>query len=231
MTKPIICKSQGKANGFESCGKTMTEFEKRTYGMCNGCLWDFYHETEIGKIIYQKSFLPKVSLKLKSIQRENEKKMRSNTKSWKTELQTNINKIVRLIDKDLLCLARNQKGQLHAGHVFSRGGNQTIRYNLHNIHRQSAQSNHWQNDDGLLRDGLTNEYGQSYMDFIASLRQTPALEYKEWQYKELSLKSAKIALRLKKLDLTYSIAERIKLRNEINLELGIYESKFCKFKN
>ena len=34
--------------------------------------------------------------------------------------------------------------QMHAGHVYSRGSNPMLRFNLHNIHRQSAQSNHFQ---------------------------------------------------------------------------------------
>ncbi len=230
--KTIICKPIGKAFGFEPeepCAKQMTEFEKRTYGMCNSCLWDFYHNDERGKIIYQKLFLPKVALKIKVAEKEVKKKMKSNTTNWKQVLQDHVNKIIRLIDKDLLCLARNQKGQIHAGHVYARGGNSTIRYNLHNIHRQCAQSNKWQNDDGLLREGIINEYGQAYMDFIASLRQTPQLELKPLEFKELSAKASKIVLRLKKADLNYSIGERMDLRNQINIELGIYDKKYCEF--
>jgi len=241
--KEIFCKPIGKAFGFEPeepCAKKMTEFEKRTYGMCSACLWDFYHNDERGKILYQKLFLPKVAVKIKVNQRIEKNKsklsekivkneLKENTTNPKTTLQKHVNTICRLIDKDLLCLARNQKGKMDAGHVFARGGNQTIRYNLHNIHRQSAQSNHFQNDDGLLREGIVNEYGADYMDFIASLRRTPQLTYKEWEYKELSLTASKIALRLKKLDLCYSLNERIELRNKINIELGIYENEFCVF--
>lgn len=155
--------------------------------------------------------------------------LRDNTLNWKTELQTEINKIVRLIDKDLLCLAKNRGGQMHAGHIYARGGNQTIRYNLHNIHRQNAQSNHFQNDDGLLREGLVKEYGQNYMDFISDLRRTPKLEYKDFEYKDFTLKARKIALSLTKLDLTYSLKNRITLRNKINEDLGIYKEIFCYF--
>ena len=161
--------------------------------------------------------------------KEEKKILSDKTKNWKNELQTEINKIVRLIDKDLPCLARNKGGQIHAGHIFSRGSSPTIRYNLHNIHRQNAQSNHYQNDDGLLREGLINEYGLDYFEFISNLRQTPKLEYKDFEFQEFTLKARKIVLRLFKLNLNYSLKNRIILRNKINIELGIYNEKFCNF--
>ena len=161
--------------------------------------------------------------------RSEKKRLRTNVTDWKKSLQNEINKIVRLIDKDLNCLARNTKGQMHAGHVYARGGNTNMRYNLHNIHRQSAQSNHFQNDDGLLREGLSNEYGQEYMDFISDLRRTPVPKYSQQEYMEMYYKAKKIVLRLKKSDINYSLKNRILLRNKINLEMGIYEKKYCIF--
>ena len=146
------------------------------------------------------------------------------------KLQDKVNLIVRLIDKGLKCLARKRGGQMHAGHVYARGGNATIRYNLHNIHRQNAQSNHHQNDDGLLREGLANEYGYNYMEFISALRQTKALDLNNMEFKALTRKASKIASELKKEDKRYNLKERIELRNKINVKLGIYESKYCNFK-
>lgn len=161
--------------------------------------------------------------------RVEKKRLRTNVTDWKKSLQNEINKIVRLIDKDLSCLARNTKGQMHAGHVYARGGNTNIRYNLHNIHRQSAQSNHFQNDDGLLREGLSSEYGQEYMEFISDLRKTPVPKYSQQEYMEMYYKARKIVLRLKKSDINYSLKNRILLRNKINLEMGVYEEKYCIF--
>lgn len=152
------------------------------------------------------------------------------TIDWSKKLQVKINLIIRLIDKGLPCLARGTYAkQIHAGHVYARGGNQTIRYNLHNIHRQSAQSNHYQNDDGLLREGIIKEYGQEYMDFISELRQCKALNFSNEEYKELTKKASKIASKLKKANNIYTRKERLELRNEINFELGIYEDIFCFF--
>jgi len=155
------------------------------------------------------------------------KQLREKLTNWKSKFQDEINKIVRLIDKDLFCLARKTGGQMHAGHVFARGGNQTIRYNLHNIHRQCARSNHFQNDDGLLREGVVEEYGQDYMNFISELRKTPALDISNSEYKELYYKAKKIVLRLKKADLNYSLDNRIIIRNKINKELAVYSDEFC----
>lgn len=158
------------------------------------------------------------------------KKMRDSITNWKNELQDEINLIIRLIDRDLPCLAKGKySNQVHAGHIFSRGSNQTIRYNCHNIHRQSAQSNHFQNEDGLLREGLVNEYGQDYMEFISALRRTPKLEYNNQEFHEFTLKARSITSKLKKADKVYNLKQRIELRNQINLELGIYLEEYCVF--
>lgn len=163
--------------------------------------------------------------KAESIKQKNE--LKKEVTKWSEELQTEVNKIVRLIDKDLLCLARNRGGQIHAGHIYSRGSNSTIKYNLHNIHRQNAQSNHFQNDDGLLREGLQKEYGIDYFNFVSELRQTPPLKYTNKEYFEFTKKAKEIVLRLKKANLNYSLKNRILMRNKINTELGIYDKEFC----
>lgn len=180
------------------------------------------------KIVEKNKIAKKKEERKKSI--EEKKKIRDAITNWKNELQDEINLIVRLIDHDLPCLAKGiYSNQVHAGHIFSRGSNPTIRYNCHNIHRQSAQSNHFQNEDGLLREGLTKEYGQNYMDFISELRRTPKLQYTNQDYHELTLKARKIVHKLKSADKTYNLKQRIELRNQINLELAIYEEEYCVF--
>lgn len=180
------------------------------------------------KIVEKNKIAKKKEERKKSI--EEKKKIRDAITNWKNELQDEINLIVRLIDHDLPCLAKGiYSNQVHAGHIFSRGSNPTIRYNCHNIHRQSAQSNHFQNEDGLLREGLTKEYGQNYMAFISELRRTPKLQYTNQDYHELTLKARKIVSKLKSADKTYNLKQRIELRNQINLELAIYEEEYCIF--
>jgi hypothetical protein len=119
---------------------------------------------------------------------------------------------------------------MHGGHVFAKGGNSSMALNLHNIHRQSAQSNRFQNDDGLLREGLSNEYGENYMQFISELRRTPQLNYLNMEYMDFYKVAKSISKKLIKDGRRYNKEERIVLRNKINLLLCIYESEYCIFK-
>lgn len=235
-----ICKGNGKAKGF-GCGKPLPFTErnkiksyKAKYGLGEDCgcytNWLISDNPEAKKTFAQ--FLKKNKTDFEKEQKRKEKEKKDKFVDYKTKLQEPINLIVRLLDIGLPCLARNyHPGQMHAGHVFARGGNQYIRYNLHNIHRQSAQSNGKQNDDGLLREGLVNEYGQDYMDFISELRQTPKLEYLHHEYKSFYKHACAIANELKRQGRIFpTIEERIFMRNEINNQLGIYDQKYCEFK-
>jgi len=224
MIKEKKCKGQGLAIGY-GCG-VITKVENRILGlgkMC-GCYSDWLLNSENGKIKMQKSILKVSKPKFDAL------KAKENTTDWSKKLQTKINQIVRLIDFNQPCLAKGKiANQMHAGHVFSRGSNPMLRFNLHNIHRQSAQSNHFQNEDGLFREGLVKEYGKEYFDYISNLRQIKDLKITNDSYIQLYKKASKIALKLTKEQKQYSLSERIKLRNEINVELNIYGFIFCHF--
>jgi len=225
------CKGTGVASGL-GCGQPTYH---RVYGLGKlcGCYSDFLLKTEPGKLIMQKAMLKGKSIVKKEIVKKvktETREQKDKIKDWSKELQKKINIIVRLIDKDLPCLATQRIAkQFHAGHVFARGGNQTIRFNLHNIHRQSAQSNHFQNDDGLLREGVVREYGIEYMTFISELRRTPALNYSNEDYHQFYKKASHIVLRLQKLDVSYDNLNRLIQRDKINHELGIYSFEYCAF--
>lgn len=225
------CKGKNKASGYIGCGKT-TPVSRLKYGLCPSCLMNFYFDTDKGRVIYEKSFLPKVKKATESREKEKTKKAKEKIINWNTKLQSKINEIVRIIDNGLPCLARGTyPKQMHAGHVYARGGNQSIRFNLHNIHRQSAQSNHFQNDDGLLREGLITEYGNEYMQFISNLRRTEPLKYKNEEYHDLYKKACEIANKLRKtVNKPIPIEYRIESRNSVNIELGIYNEEYCIFK-
>ena len=217
------CKGINKAKGFDGCGKNSMY---RKHGLCPTCQYEWMMEDERGKIYKAKVFDIEVKQQTIKRKKQDHKKEKEKFVKWKDKLQDEINKIIRLIDKGLPCLARKKLGQIHAGHVFSRGSNLTIRYNLHNIHRQNAQSNHFQNDDGLLREGLINEYGAEYFDFISDLRRTPSLTFNNSEFQELTIKAREIVRELKSIDKEYSLKERINMRNDINLRLGIYEKEY-----
>ena len=147
----------------------------------------------------------------------------SDLKWLKSNLQTEVNKIVRSIDRSLPCLATDTNGQIQAGHIYSRGAHTQIRYNLHNIHRQSAYSNNKQSHDGLMQERLSEEYGDDYLAFIRDMR---GLEVQKWTVGQLgsALKIARMEFRNLEKDETkvFSKERRITLRNQMNIQLGLY---------
>lgn len=220
------CKSIGRSKGFEGCGE-LTLFRK--YGLCNICYKKWLLSTEEGKEVLNNAIITGKK-KAEQEQKKLNRKEREKLIDYRRKLQTKVQEIVRLIDIGLPCLARGyHASQYHAGHLFSRGSNSSMALNIHNIHRQGAQSNHFQNDDGLLREGLVKEYGQEYFDFISELRRTPQLHYSNEQYKDFFKKASEIALKLKREGNTFNLKERIDIRNKVNSDLGIYTEEFCIF--
>jgi len=219
------CKSLGRSKGYEGCGKLS---ENRSVGLCPACLWNWMVSTEAGKLYKIKVFDVKVEKAILKAAREDKKQQKDNLTNWSAKLQTRLQEISRLIDIGLPCLALGyHAGQIHGGHIFSKGSNKTIALNLHNIHRQSAQSNYSHNDDGLLREKLALEYGRGYLDFILEMRQCEALHYNNLEYMEFYKKANEIALMLKKKGANFDLTGRIEMRNHINLTLGIYPEKYC----
>lgn len=216
------CKGTGKALGYGCSNYTLF----RKYGLCNDCYRNWLLNTKEGKEVIKKSTIS-AKKKVDKEKKSERRKSKELITDYSIKLQTKINEIARLIDIGLPCLARrNHAKQIHAGHIYSRGSNFTMRYNLHNIHRQSAQSNHFQNEDGLLREGLKYEYGYEYVEFISSLRSTPSLHYSNAEYKEFYNKASKIVIELRKKGERYNLKQRIDLRNKINLSLNIYDYLF-----
>jgi len=165
-------------------------------------------------------------------QKDEFKELKNKVTDWNKRLQDKVQEIVRLIDKGQPCLARGYTDcRFHGGHVISRGAGANIKMNLHNIHRQSAQSNHWQNDDALMKKGLEFEYGLNYLNFIEELRRCPVPKYTNEEYQMFYSLACGISNRLKKAEKEYNLEERIELRNQINLELGIYSEEYCIFVN
>lgn len=229
MIKEKNCKGNGKAKQFQGCND-LTKVEHLKYGLCLKCYRQWLTSDDENA---KKTFQSFIIANKKSFQKEvktKERELKDEIVDYAEKLQSKINEICRLIDIGNPCLARGyHANQIHGGHIFSRGSNKTIRFNLHNIHRQSAQSNHFQNEDGLLREGLINEYGESYYNYISELRKTPVLKKSNYEYKEYYKLACKIVLGLKKKGEKFSKNERVLMRNKINIELGIYDKIFCEF--
>lgn len=159
------------------------------------------------------------------------KQMAIKVTDWRKKVETECQLIARLIDRNLVCPSgRYQMGRIDGGHVYSKGSNKTMSMNLHNIHRQSSQANRNHNEDGIFREGIIKEYGRDYYNFITLLKHIPALNHKNEDYRLFFGKAKIISNRLKNENRSYSLEERIQLRNAVNLELGIYHPEYCEVK-
>jgi len=167
--------------------------------------------------------------KAKSIQR-NKRTTHSHLyiKENKADLQTTINHIARLIDKDCRCIDCDRteaKPCWDGGHFKSRGSTPSLRYNLHNIFKQTRYCN--SKSEGNKEDydkGLKDMYGEDYYVYVVSLEKKYNVLHLPHNEIPEALKSARKILReLKKLDQSYTPEHRIRLRTEYNKRIGIYK--------
>lgn len=226
-TKAKPCKGINKAKGIIGCGE-ITIYRK--YGLCSSCLSDFLFENDKGKLIMQKSILPKAKIKTES---ENKKKIREAKEKLKTPaehsrvLQQVINSIAREIDKSCVCISNRKpipKAQEQGGHFYSRSAYPDLRFNLHNIFLQSTHDNMYKsgNITGFI-DGLSEEYGKDYCEYVQELKNScKGLKLSIDEIKEATKKAREILKRLKDAGITHSAEQRIRLRTEYNKYIGIY---------
>ena len=175
-----------------------------------------------------------------------DKKKKSDDRKYKTDknielmssdkyrakiLQPAINEIARLIDFGQACIATGSfEGKMAGGHFIAVAANRTICLNLHNIFIQSFHSNSWKGGDNLrYREGIRNTFGQEYLDFMEGLQRHPKIGLSKNDMIEIYENACKIRLKLRKNEKLRSPKERIELRNQINLELGIYQEEYCIF--
>lgn len=145
---------------------------------------------------------------------------------WQARLQPEVNHIARLIDYGQPCISCGlYTGKLNGGHYHSQGGNAMIRFNLHNIFLQNHYCNHHKsaNIKGFNK-GLIKMYGKEYHEYVEF---TLTREYKSVKpsIPELqeAIKTARAIVRRMKADPQIRTAkERMKLRTELNKEIGIY---------
>lgn len=163
--------------------------------------------------------------KWKERQKEGYEKLKTHS-DWSGELQIEINTIARLIDKGAPCISslRNGNEQMQGGHRFSCGAFPQLRFNLFNIHGQTASENMYNsgNPDGYDF-GMRCMYGDQYCADVHYLKkQYPTLKLTIPELIQAKSKAKKIVAELKKLDLVYPPKVRIELRREYNDRLKIY---------
>ena len=231
------CKGTGLAKGY-GCGK-LTKYRVYGIGKMCGCYSDWLLNSDNGKIKIAyaqssaKSKVFKNQVKKQNQERQKTKiELMTADKYRSTYLQPIINEIARLIDFGQACIATGDFGKMNGGHYISVGANRTTALNLHNIHIQSFASNHHKSGDPIkYRLGLIERYGNDYFEYVEFIQQHKPLHITKKDMIEITKKATFIRNELKRNEEQKTAIERIELRNQINLKLGIYEEKFCEFIN
>ena len=141
-------------------------------------------------------------------------------------LQTEINTIVRLIDKGSFCHSTRKplNDKFDAGHVFSRGANPTIKYNLFNIYAQSVHANQFLSGDQInFLAVLSDVYGIEHKEYVLNLKSIYTyIKLTELELKDKIKIARSIVKHLKLENKTYNATERLELRKKFNNLIGIY---------
>ena len=88
---------------------------------------------------------------------------------WLDDLQSWVNKFIRLRDKNEPCIScgRYHQGQYHAGHYRSRGACPELRFNEDNIHKQCAPCNNQKSGNAIeYRINLVKKIGIERVEFL-----------------------------------------------------------------
>lgn len=225
-TKIKKCVGINIAKNAKGCGKPTLH---RKYGLCSSCLYEWMTNDEVGKIIYQKQFLPKVNANTKRVEKEKTKVLRETLKTkseYENDLQKEINSIIRLIDKNTVCISTQKplNTKFDAGHLFSVGSTPSLRFNLHNIFAQSVYANQYLSGDQInFINGLSQLYGENYKDYVLNLKSVyKELKLHVYEIKEKIKIAREIVKELKEQNQTFDSDTRRFLRNIYNLRIGIY---------
>lgn len=134
------------------------------------------------------------------------------------DLQTEINRIVLLIDINKPCTARPewQAFRYDAGHVFGRKAWPSLKYHLNNIYKQCRASNGELGGEQLLMlEGIEREHGVKEREITEGLTSKyPILKLPKDKYDYAKKMARKIIREWDKNPMT---------REEVNIELGIYK--------
>ena len=147
-----------------------------------------------------------------------------NLSNWKKLLEKQVNTICRLIDKDCKCISCNGKGN-QAGHFHSVQSNESIRFNLHNLHVQEFNCNVERGGNVLAySSGLINTFGNNYQEYcmFTIVKDYPLIKLDKNDIIS-AIELAKQSIKeLKEANKTYSPELRVKLRDYYNHKIGIY---------
>jgi hypothetical protein len=94
-------------------------------------------------------------------------------KKVKNELQNEINKLARNIDTyfELPCIdcGKPYGNQSDGAHFHNVGGNENLRYNLHNVHKSRSDCNQYSSEHKSgYEKGILKRYGKEYLNYITT---------------------------------------------------------------
>ena len=198
---------------------------------CKAEFEPIYHNGILVSRLCLKCLSEKGKQKLKKEWKKEKAEIKAKLKThseWKNELQREINHIARLIDFGQPCIATGSyNGKKNGGHFIAVGANDTIRFNLHNIHIQSEHSNTFKGGDNMrYSEGIERIYGLDYLERIRALKQTKEIKISISDYAGIIKTAKSIVSELLKANLVYLPNERIELREKYNKKIGIYGSLF-----
>jgi len=221
------CKGLGIAKGH-GCGLPSKNRKNGLGISCCYAKWLYSTPEGLSKI---KASTISVKKQTKKVEREKTKAAKEGLKTlsdYKKELQALINSMVRFIDRNCVCISSQKplNEKYDAGHYYSVGSNDTIRFNLLNIYAQSVYSNrHLSGDLINFTSGLTAMYGIEHLERVIGLKMAPVIK--------LSIPEAKEKIKIAKSELSrlkaenksfFNSNERIQERENINKKLSIYET-------
>ncbi len=186
QNKPKKCNGIGKAYGFEGCKK---DSFKRTHGLCDACLYDFYTTDERGKILFSKR---KIEV-AKTNWKEQKKVLQENTKTlsqYEAEAKKSFQKWVRLRDVGKNCISCDKPTKDPAGgHFYSAGTYSGLMFNPFNCHLQCNTNCNKHLSGNLLeyRKGLIKRYGNEFVDNLDNL----SIEGRNYKYTKIELQEIK----------------------------------------
>lgn len=222
------CKGNFRSNHFKGCGEITYAFK---FGLCKACFSEWVYSTGEGAEFLRKQVIPQAK---KEVQRKERQKVKKAYEKLETKtdvekkLQTEINSIVRLIDKGHPCISSGRPlgKNYDAGHFFAVGGNPQIRFHLFNIYAQSVEQNQHRSGNPLgFIEGLENTFGSDFKDACISLKGLPALNLSKEELREKTAIARGIVKWLKLQDREFTTRERLELRERFQEELNIYDTK------
>lgn len=159
-------------------------------------------------------------------------KMRVNTHASenKADLQSQINLLARKIDMKFFgrCIDCGRKfrpgKQVHGSHFHNVGGNEHIRYNLHNIHASASDCNmHHGGRKAEYKEALVERYSEEYMNYVDK-EMSLEFDYVGLTNQEIADK-LKIVRKLNRDFDTFQLMDGIQARDLFNDIIGIYKRK------